>query len=157
MSSVAGCLLNPKLLRGPILNLDQEEFIIDLSDLFNQGLTIEDRVPDPDKDNIMLASLFPELSLYSFPQLPESEANEKKDKRVDDSGMMSSRLTYMTRLMDLKNVLLRMLQPRTKYRQGKWDDPSNVPVAEEPQEYKATPDIIPPAACKFLYPSVIAP
>ena len=114
-------------------------------------------MPDPDKDNIALMSLFPELSLYDFPELPESEANEKKDKRVDESGMTSSCLPYVTRLMDLKNVLLSTLQPRTKYWQGKWDDPSNIPVAEGPQDYKATPDIVPPAAHKFLYPSVVAP
>ena len=158
VSSVAGSLLDPKLLRGPILDLDLEEFVIDLSDLFNQGLAIEDRVPDPDKDDITLASLFPELSLYDFPEPPASEANEKKDKRVDESGMTSGRLTYTTRLMDSKNVLLSTLQPGTKYRQGKWDDPSDVPVAEEPRDYsKASPDIVPPAARKFLYQSVIAP
>ena len=57
---------------------------------------IEDHVPNPDKDNIVLMSLFPELSLYDFPEPPESEANEKKDKCVDESGMTSSCLTYTT-------------------------------------------------------------
>jgi len=152
MSSVAGSLLDPKLLRGPILDLGLEEFVVDLSDLFNQGLAIEDRVPDADKDDITLASLFPELSLYEFTEPPRNEVNEKKERRVDESGMTSGRLTYTTRLMDSKNVLLSTLQPGMKYRQGRWDDPSDAPVAEEPRDYsKASPDIIPPAARKFLY------
>jgi chromatin modification-related protein VID21 len=152
VSSVAGSLLDPKLLRGPILDLGLEEFVVDLCDLFNQGLAIEDQVSDPDKDDITLASLFPELPLYDFTEPPQSEVNGKKDKRIDESGMSSGRLTYTARLMDSKNLLLSTLQPGTKYRQGRWDDPSDIPVAEEPRDYsKSFAEIVPPAAREFPF------
>lgn len=153
VSSVAGSLLDPKLLRGPILDLGLEEFLVDLCDLFNQGLAIEDQVADPDKDDITLTSLFPELPLYDFTSPPQSEANGKRDKRIDESGMASGRLTYTTRLMDSNNVLLSTLQPGSKYRPGGgWDDPSDIPVAEEPRDYtKASVEIVPPTAREFLF------
>lgn len=161
-SSTAGSLLDPKLLRGPILDLSWEETAIDLSDLFNRGLSLEDREPDCDKDDISLQSLFPELSVYEFSAPPElgidpisgnnnSNDNNKRDKRVDESGMSVGRLTYTNRLMDSKNVLLSTLQPGTKYRKGVWDDPSDLPITIEPRDYsKVCPDPPPPSARKFF-------
>lgn len=158
LSSTAGSLLDPKLLRSPILDLSFEDTTIDLSDIFNRGLSLEDREPDCDKDDISLQSLFPELSVYEFgtppAQLPNGDSNSandnnKKDKRNDESGMSVGRLTYTNRLMDGKNILLSVLQPGSKYRKGVWDDPSDISVTEEPRDYsKACPDPAPPTARK---------
>lgn len=168
LSSAAGSLLDPKLLRGPILDLTFDETLINLSDIFNRGLSLEDRQAEPecDKDDINLSNLFPELAIYGFSAPPPPTAlsfDTKNEKRVDDTGMSTGRLTYTNRLMDSKNILLSTLQPGTKFRKGgldtdedavgSWDDPSDMPVADEPRDWsKVTNEVVhaPARTCLFF-------
>lgn len=157
ITSVAGNI-DPKLLRGPLLDISLEDTFVDLSDLFNRGLSFAERIPEPDKDDISLARLFPELSVYDMPEAPspvsteatsggDGSATKKMHKRVDESGMSTGRLTYASRLMDANNVLLSALQPGLKYKNGVWEDPNDSPIPEEVRDYSKAPvEFTPPSA-----------
>src|SRR5258708_29525008 len=121
LSSTALSILDTKTLRTPLLNLDLEETIVDLSEMIEESLSIDERGSlTPERDSISLPNLFPELDLYSFAEPPISGGNDKKSRRVDESGMSVGRLTLATRIMDSKNVLVSSLHPGKHYPQRLW-------------------------------------
>ena len=152
LSSTALSVLDTKTLRTPLLNLDLEETILDLSGMVEDSLSIDERGSyTPDRDSISLPNLFPELDLYSFADPPTSGTNDKKSRRVDESGMSVGRLTLATRIMDSKNVLVSSLQPGKQYRQGVWDILSENPVSDEPRDGQdSKSDATPPTARKSI-------
>ncbi|KAF9510866.1 hypothetical protein BS47DRAFT_1487193 [Hydnum rufescens UP504] len=148
LSSTATSILDPQTLRGPVLDLELGDTVINLSELLNRSLAMADPISTPDKFDIALPALFPELNVYSFSAPPKAESIDKKNKRIDESGMSSGRLTLTTRLLDSKNVLVSALQPGQRYRRGAWEDTNDIPGMEESFSQLRT-DAIPPAAPMF--------
>jgi chromatin modification-related protein VID21 len=147
LSSTATSILDPQTLRSPVLDLELEDTVINLSELLNRSLAMTDSISTPDKFDIALPALFPELNVYSFSTPPKVESIDKKNKRIDESGMSSGRLTLTTRLLDSKNVLVSALQPGQRYRRGVWEDTNDIPGMDESFSQLRT-DAIPPAARK---------
>lgn len=69
---------------------------------------------------VQLPDLFPDLLTFG-PFAPRNESRGKPDKRIDETTSLG-RVTYVSRLMDAKPVLLSTLQPAKKHRRGGWED-----------------------------------
>ena len=162
LSSTGGSLLDPKLLRGPLIDLSSSDddaesstsngmttLFANLSELYRRGLAHEGDTPienaDIGKDDITLTQLFPEIPVYEF---GPAGNGDKKDRRVDESGLTVGRLTATNRLMEGRNVLLSTLAPARNYRAGYgWADTNDAPVTDDWREVADSKnDSIPPAA-----------
>jgi chromatin modification-related protein VID21 len=160
-----GALLTPppdptvdvKKLRKPILDKDMQDTMFSLSELFEANLNLSKPLPPVQLEKLKLPDLFPDLPPYEVPDPPSDPVLEKKsdkNKRIDESGAHSGKLTSASRLMDVRPVLVSSLQPsrRLSKKQAKWEDLNDFPVADEPRDWsEPVPDVIPPAARTFSF------
>jgi hypothetical protein len=98
--------------RKPLLDVDASAVVVDIKSVLEQQATAKNvAVPD----DVVLADLFPDLSVYSGPVLNEN----KVEKRSDESA---GRLTHTTRLMDIRPVIVSSIKPSmTRRPDGKWE------------------------------------
>lgn len=100
-------------IRKPILDSDAASVMVDIkSVLAPQAEAKHVHIPE----DVGLADLFPDLSVYTAPAVKE----DKVEKRVDESA---GRLTHTTRLMDIRPVIVSAIKPSmTRRPDGKWED-----------------------------------
>jgi len=98
--------------RKPLLDIDASAVVVDIKSVLEQQAAARNvAVPD----DVVLADLFPDLSVYSGPVLNENKA----EKRSDESA---GRLTHTTRLMDIRPVIVSSINPSmTRRPDGKWE------------------------------------
>lgn len=97
--------------RKPLLDIDPSAVVVDIKSLISQQAAAKNvAVPE----DVILADLFPDLSVYTGPVMNEN----KVEKRSDESA---GRLTHTTRLMDIRPVIVSSIQPSlTRRPDGKW-------------------------------------
>jgi hypothetical protein len=98
--------------RKPLLDIDASAVVVDIKSILEQQAAAKNVVVP---DDVVLADLFPDLSVYSGPMM---NAN-KVEKRSDESA---GRLTHTTRLMDIRPVIVSSIKPSmTRRPDGKWE------------------------------------
>lgn len=123
-----------KALRAPLLDkVNLSSTVIDL-----KHLSLVDPVFDNQEkgstglltyDPVKLPDLFPDLVTFG-PFMSRDDSKGKPDKRVDETTNLG-KVTYTSRLMDIKPVLLSTLQPGEKRRHGEWVDLGEFYPAED--------------------------
>lgn len=97
--------------RKPLLDSDPSAVVVDIQSIVRQQAA-ERNVVVP--EDVILADLFPDLSVYTGPVMNEN----KVERRSDESA---GRLTHTTRLMDIRPVIVSSIQPSlTRRPDGKW-------------------------------------
>ena len=99
--------------------------LTELSEALNVTLTGEGQVENRLVGHapIKLPDLFPELTTYGpFMSITDSEKEKDKlDKRVEETPS-HGKITYASRLLDIRPVLVSTLQPGKKRKMGEWED-----------------------------------
>ena len=137
---------NPKALRAAIAELDLGETILDIADLLERslGISSQPRPPEQAFESATLPDLFPDLPLFAPPVPPQPG---KPEKRTEE--MAQGKIAHVSRLLDIKPVLVSTLQPGKNYRSGTWVDITDTPAGDEFRNYSdVKPDAIPFAARK---------
>ncbi|KAG8980755.1 chromatin modification- protein VID21 [Tulasnella sp. JGI-2019a] len=114
-----------KALRAPLLDsLSLSSTMIDLSKMHLASSTPGEEAQEAPGlvtyDPVKLPDLFPDFATFG-PFMSRDDAKGKLDKRVDETTSLG-KVTYVSRLMDVKPVLLSTLQPGKKWKRGEWDD-----------------------------------
>ncbi|KIO17854.1 hypothetical protein M407DRAFT_32473, partial [Tulasnella calospora MUT 4182] len=138
-------------LRAPLLqDLGTTDTILDLAKL-TDNLSLNPPVPSSDEPGpsglrgqpaIQLPDLFPELTMYG-PFVSPAELKGKPDKRIDETN--NGKLTYVSRLFDIKPILISTLQPAKKRKPEGWDDLGEFyPADDTVQELRPGEFYLPP-------------
>lgn len=121
-----------KALRAPLLDqIDLTDTVINLTNLrlaTGDGEESSSMGALLSYDSVRLPDLFPELATFG-PFVTRGDSSRgssgttttKPDKRTDETTSMG-KITYTSRLMDVKPVLISTLQPGKKRKVGEWDD-----------------------------------
>ncbi|KAG8975293.1 chromatin modification- protein VID21, partial [Tulasnella sp. 427] len=149
-------LQHAQSLRGPILqDLSAVDTILDLTKLTdNLSLNPSTAVPNEPGPSglraqppIQLPDLFPELTMYG-PFVSAAELKGKPDKRIDETNY--GKLTYTSRLFDVKPILISTLQPAKKKKPSGWEDLAEFyPADDTVPEPRPTEFYLPPAPPLF--------
>ncbi|KAG8949042.1 chromatin modification- protein VID21 [Tulasnella sp. 424] len=138
-------------LRAPLLqDLGTTDTILDLAKL-TDNLSLDPPAPSSNDSGpsglreqpaIKLPDLFPELTAYG-PFVSAAELKGKLDKRIDETN--NGKLTYVSRLFDIKPILISTLQPAKKRKLEGWDDLAEFyPADDTVQELRPAEFYLPP-------------
>ncbi|KAG8879824.1 chromatin modification- protein VID21 [Tulasnella sp. 331] len=143
-----------KALRRPLLDkINSSSTVIDLTNL-SLAEPISNNLEHPSAglltyDPVKLPDLFPDLATFG-PFMSRDDSKGKPDKRVDETTSLG-KVTYASRLMDIKPVLLSTIQPGEKRRHGEWVDLGEFYPAEDSNtELRPTEFHMPPPPALFM-------
>lgn len=132
------------LRRSLLTQINPTDTVIELSEL-TANLALEQSATLKSAP-IKLPDFFPELAPYGpFMSMNDSKGG-KVDKRVEETSS-AGKLTYASRMFDVRPVLVSTLQPAKKHKFGEWDDLAEYyPADDTNQEMKPNEFYLPPPA-----------
>jgi hypothetical protein len=101
------------MIRKPILDVDRTTLGVDIKTILESSNDDDVDIPD----NVGLDDIFPDLAVFGPLTVP---AAGKVEKRLDES---SGRLAHVSRLFDIRPIMLTSLNPsRNRAPDGRWMD-----------------------------------
>ncbi|KAG8903420.1 chromatin modification- protein VID21 [Tulasnella sp. 403] len=131
-------------------NVSANETIIDLTKLTESLSLIPSEQPNGLREHepIKLPDLFPELATYG-PFVSAADLRGRPDKRIEETTSLG-KISYASRFLDVKPVLVSTLQPAKKRKFGEWDDLVEFfPADDTNQEIRPTEYYLPAPAPLF--------
>ena len=105
------------MLRKPILDVDRTSLGVDVAAVLQEATSLDDTIEVPSE--VGLVDIFPDLAVFGPPAAP---SEGKFEKRLDEAGS-GSRMAHVSRLFDLRPVMLTALSPsRNRAPDGRWID-----------------------------------
>ncbi|GHJ89496.1 hypothetical protein NliqN6_5898 [Naganishia liquefaciens] len=105
------------MLRKPILDVDRTSLGVDVAAVLQEATSLDDTIEVPSE--VGLVDIFPDLAVFGPPAAP---SEGKFEKRLDEAGS-GSRMAHVSRLFDLRPVMLTALSPsRNRAPDGRWTD-----------------------------------
>lgn len=105
------------MLRKPILEIDRTSLGVDVAAVLQEATSLDDTIEVPSE--VGLVDIFPDLAVFGPPAVP---TEGKFEKRLDEAGA-GSRMAHVSRLFDLRPVMLTALSPsRNRAPDGRWID-----------------------------------